>query len=394
MKHSKWTVLISSVFMQMVLGIIYIWGVFQPEVALHYGWSTPVSAAVFSVMIVFIITGSILGGKLQDIYSPRPVILISGVFVSIGAFLASFTKSSPIWMYFSYGGLSGIGIGAIYTTTIAAAQKWFKEKSPLATGIILGALGFGGVVFTPVAQFLLSHYGVPGTFRALSIIYFIICIGGGVFIVNPAAYEEINKGEKSAFLKGMSNKEMLGQPMYYILTAAMMFSLPAFFMMAPILKVLCLERGVSEKVSAYAVMSVALLNCVGRFVSPVISKRIGDKNTLVLLNVVTAASSIGMAFSYGWLCILFMCLIAVCFGGVFGVFPSMTSKLFGMKNAASNYGFVLIGYGISAIFAPGIYGITVPLGRYAPFITVAVISIAAVIISRFIGENYLGEGAV
>ena len=99
MVYNKWTALISSSIIQLVLGIIYIWGVFQPEVAAFYSWSIASSAAVFSVMIAFIVAGSIIGGKLQDITGPRPVIIISGVLIGVGAYLASFTKSSPVFMY-------------------------------------------------------------------------------------------------------------------------------------------------------------------------------------------------------------------------------------------------------------------------------------------------------
>lgn len=384
MKHSKWSVLVSSVFMQLVLGVIYIWGVFQPEVASYYGWSISTAAMVFSVMIAFIVLGSIIGGKLQDMYSPRPVVIASGILIGLGTYMTAYTKSeNPMFMYFSYGALAGSGIGAIYTTTIAVVQKWFKEQKGLATGIVLGALGFGGVVFTPVAQMLLNNGGVPVTFMVLGIVFFIICTLGGVFIVNP----EVEKASEAFDITGYTTVQMLRSPKYYVLVITMMLSLPAFFMVSPLIKVLCADRGISVNGAVYVVMASSVLNCCGRFIAPLISKRTGERDTIFLLNLVTIFASLGMIFAYKWMFVLLICLIAVCFGGFLGVFPGMTSGLFGIKNAASNYGFVLIGYGLSAIFAPGIYEFAMRWGMFAPFCVVAGCAIGAIAVGRFIDTD-------
>ena len=81
-------------------------------------------------------------------------------------------------------------MGFTYSTTIACAQKWYPDKRGLITGIIVSALGFGGVVFTPIIEMLIKKYGGVGTgelstLRVLSIIFIIVCTIGGLFIKNP-----------------------------------------------------------------------------------------------------------------------------------------------------------------------------------------------------------------
>lgn len=380
MKHNKWTVLVSAVLMQLVLGVIYIWGVFQPVVASNYGWSISTAAMVFSVTLAFFVVGCIAGGKLQDMYSPRPVVMVSGIMIGVGTYLASFTTASnPFYMYATYGVVVGIGIGAIYTTTLAVAQKWFPDNKPFATGTVLSALGLGGVIFTPLAQYLLSNFGVPKTFVVLSIIFLSVCFIGGIFMVNPKT--EVSAGTK---LSGYSNSQMLRCPMYYVVAITMLLSLPAFFMLSPLVKVLSADKGISGAVSTYVVMAFSVLNSAGRFIAPQIAKRVGEKGSILVLNIVTAFASLGLIVATGWMSVVLMCLIAVCFGGFLGIFPGVTTGLFGIKNAASNYGFVLIGYGVSAIFAPSIYEFASKWGGFAPFAIVAVFSIAAMIMSRFI----------
>ena len=50
-------------------------------------------------------------------------------------------------------------MGFTYSTTIACAQKWYPEKKGLVTGLIVSALGFGGVVFTPIVERLIKNFG-------------------------------------------------------------------------------------------------------------------------------------------------------------------------------------------------------------------------------------------
>jgi len=76
-------------------------------------------------------------------------------------------------------------MGMAYTTTIACCQKWFPDKRGLVTGIIVSALGFGGLLLTPVAETLINRYGVLNTFSILGIVFFVVNLIGAFFIINP-----------------------------------------------------------------------------------------------------------------------------------------------------------------------------------------------------------------
>ena len=62
-------------------------------------------------------------------------------------------------LWITYGVVGGIGMGMIYSTVIACCQKWYPDKRGLVTGIIVSALGFGGVLFTPLARGLIRTVG-------------------------------------------------------------------------------------------------------------------------------------------------------------------------------------------------------------------------------------------
>ena len=46
------------------------------------------------------------------------------------------------------------------------------------------------------------------------------------------------------------------------------------------------------------------------------------------------------------------CVIALCYGGGFGVMPSFTADLFGSKYVGGIYGWILLGWGFAAIPSP------------------------------------------
>src|SRR5690554_7049814 len=193
-KYNRIIPVIAAIAIQLCLGTAYIWSVFQNGIASSiFGGSNADAALTFSLLLALLGIGGTIGGTLQNKIGPRITVIIGGLILSIGFFVASFTTSSVPWLlWLTYGVLGGIGMGFTYSTTIACAQKWFPDKRGFVTGIIVSALGFGGVVFTPLAEFLIKKYGQsqPGngelaTFRWLALIFLIVCTIGGVFVKNP-----------------------------------------------------------------------------------------------------------------------------------------------------------------------------------------------------------------
>lgn len=124
-------------------------------------------------------------------------------------------------------------MGFIYSTTIACAQKWYPDKRGLVTGVIVSALGFGGVVFTPLVESIIKNFGngIVGqgeliSFRVLALIFIVVCSVGGWFIQNPpvdfapAGFTPKKSASNSVV---MTPSQALKTPQLYLL----MFSLNA-----------------------------------------------------------------------------------------------------------------------------------------------------------------------
>jgi OFA family oxalate/formate antiporter-like MFS transporter len=182
---NRWIPVLAGIAIQLCLGTVYIWGVFQPAVVKLFGWQQATAALTFSIVLGIFVCGSTIGGMIQDKLSPMPVIAVGGIVLGIGTFMASFTTAQMPWfLYLSFGVIGGFGMGTTYTTIIACCQKWFPDKRGMITGIIVSALGFGGVVFTPIAQHLISTRGVLETFRWFAVIFAVVCVVGSLLIKN------------------------------------------------------------------------------------------------------------------------------------------------------------------------------------------------------------------
>src|SRR3954451_171306 len=126
----RWWIALAAVLVQLALGAVYAWSVFNKPLQGQFGWSKSEAELAFEAAIGCIFIGSFIGGRIQDKRGPRPVAFAGGVLYSIGIILASLTNSSDqLWLLvLTYGVLGGIGLRAAYITPIAMLTKWFPDK--------------------------------------------------------------------------------------------------------------------------------------------------------------------------------------------------------------------------------------------------------------------------
>ena len=168
-RENKVMPLVSGAIIQLCIGIIYIWSIFQPAVMEYYSWSADNASVTFSIMLATFVLGIVVGGRLNDKKGPRLVVFLGGLMFCAGIFLSSLVPQDMPWLiYLFYGGMAGFGVGAAYTSTISCAQKWFMDKKGFATGVIVCTFGASTVVFTPIVNTLLKNVGVSQTFLTLS----------------------------------------------------------------------------------------------------------------------------------------------------------------------------------------------------------------------------------
>lgn len=362
-KLNRWKPVIAAVIIQFCLGTAYIWSVFQTGVANKVFNGDNASAALtFSILLGMLTIGSTFGGRLQDKKTPGPVVLMGGLVLGAGFIIASFASASFPWLlWISYGVIGGFGMGMIYSTLIATCQKWFPDKRGLITGIIVSALGFGGVIFTPIARALIINVGELQTFMWLGVIFIVTSSLGSLFIKNPPK-DFIPKGSNHESIKKINGSknytsiEMLKTPQFYIVTFTFLLACMAGLMMIGFTSPIAIAKGLSPEIAATGVMIIALFNSFGRVFWGGISDKLGRRVTLMTLLIMTAVLILLVNVVNGYMLLFLIALIGFSYGGFLGVFPVITADFFGMKNMGANYGIIMFGFGLGAIISSYIAG--------------------------------------
>lgn len=366
-KHNRMIPVIAAIAIQLCLGTAYIWSVFQAGIAESlFSGNNANAALTFSILLALLSVGGTIGGKLQDKIGSRLTVIIGGLILAIGFFLASFTTASAPWfLWVSYGLIGGLGMGFIYSITIACAQKWYPDKRGLITGVIVSALGFGGVVFTPIVELIIRKFGngIAGqgeliAFRVLSLIFVVVCSVGGWFIQNPPANyvpDGWTPKNSDASSKAMTPSQVLKKPQLYLLTFSLMLACMGGLMMIGFAKPIAVARGLAETATV-GVFAISIFNSFGRLFWGFVSDKLGCKKTIVILLALTAILSLCVNNVSGYMIFVLIACIGFAYGGFLSTFPAFTADLFGTKYNATNYGIVLVGFGLGAIISSYIAG--------------------------------------
>jgi len=368
-KHGVFAV-IAAIAIQLTLGVVYIWSIFQTGIATSiFDNNNAAAGLTFSLVLAMLAIGSLVGGYLASKYSTRRVVFVGGVILSTGFFLASFVTPNTSWLlWVTYGIMGGLGMGFTYSTTIACAQKWFPHKKGFVTGIIVSALGFGGVLFAPIADRLISVFGGIGvgelnTFFVLAIVFLTVCTIGSFFMKTPPTdylgdVTATSSPLQSAILTASRNylpKETIKTLRFYLITVTFMFGCMGGLMMLGFAKPIAVANGL-EATATIGVMAATISNSFGRLFWGAISDKLGRINTLIILLSTSATLSLFVNLANGYWIYLLIALIGFAYGGLLSNFPSLTADIFGTKNMAANYGLVLLGFGIGAIISSQIAG--------------------------------------
>lgn len=314
------------------------------------------------LLLATLSVGGVISGKLAAKYSTRAIVIIGGIILSAGFFLASLvTENYPWLLWIGYGIMGGTGMGFTYSTTIACAQKWVPHKKGFVTGLIVAALGFGGVIFTPIIERLIAHFGgsevgeLP-TFMVLSGLFLFVCTIGGLFLSNPPQEENKTKAQRTdADDSSLSPSQVLRDYRFYLIAVSMMLACMGGLMMIAFAKPIAVAKGLAET-ATIGVLVISLFNSLGRLFWGMVSDRLGRKNTIVLLLAGSAVLSLLVNSVNGYLIYVLIGFIGFFYGGFLSTFPSITADVFGPKYMATNYGMVLVGFGAGAIASSYIAG--------------------------------------
>jgi OFA family oxalate/formate antiporter-like MFS transporter len=388
---NRWLIVLGTIIVQMGLGTIYTWSLFNQPLVDHFGWQLNSVAITFSITSFALAISTLFAGKLQDRWGIRRLIATAGIVLGAGLIISS--QVSSLWMlYIMAGVVVGFADGTAYITSLSNIIKWFPEKKGLISGISVGAYGTGSLLFKYINGSLIQNVGVSHTFLYWGIIVMIMVVGGS-FLVREAKVTSQAVTVQGIQTKDYTVKEMLKTKEVYLLFVMFFTACMSGLYLIGIVKDIGVRlAGLDVASAANAVALVAIFNTVGRIILGALSDKVGRLKVVAGALLVTAAAVSVLSFArlnYG---LFFACVagIAFCFGGNITIFPAIVADFFGLKNQSKNYGIVYQGFGIGALSGSFI---AAALGGFVPTFTfIAVLSIISVVIALFIKAP--GQGAV
>ncbi|MHA1167520.1 MAG: L-lactate MFS transporter [Candidatus Hodarchaeales archaeon] len=412
---NRYFVVIGALIVQVCLGSIYAWSIFQTSLkAGPYNWDVFSSLLPFATGLATFAIVMVIAGKWQDKVGPRKVATIGGIFLGVGYLLASgvkFFETDPLisllWVIVTYGIIGGAGIGLAYVCPIAALVKWFPDKKGAITGIAVAGFGLGALivaqletafitVLTRTTDGKIATSDVSPAFLLLGIIYLIAVVASAQLLRNPPAGWkpegwEVPAPSATGLGKDYIWQDMLKTPQFWLLWFMFSFAATAGLMTLGILKsfLQVANTGIDDVMAASIVGVVAIFNAGGRIFWGTLSDRMGRIITMLCMFALLIISM----FLFGFMTDIIMLIIigaaiGLCFGGNFSLFPSTTADYFGTKNVGNNYGFVFTAYGVAGVLGALIptvmlSGITASVGTdYAPaFLICAVLALFAALLA-------------
>ncbi|MEH7484527.1 OFA family MFS transporter [Neobacillus drentensis] len=386
----RWLIVLGTIIVQMGLGTIYTWSLFNQPLVELFHWKLNSVAITFSITSFALAFSTLFAGKLQDKWGLRRVIGCAGIVLGAGLILSS--QVSSLWMlYILVGVVVGAADGTAYITSLSNLIKWFPERKGLISGISVGAYGTGSLLFKFINGSLIQSVGVSQAFFYWGVIVLILVVGGS-FLVREAKMSHEPQTVGGSIQKDYTVKEMIKTKQAYLLFFIFFTACMSGLFLIGIVKDIGVRLvGLDIEVASNAVALVAIFNTSGRIILGALSDKVGRLRVVSGTLVVTAAAVSVLSFvqlNYG---LFFICVagIAFCFGGNITIFPAIVADFFGLKNQSKNYGIIYQGFGIGAISGSFI---STALGGFIPtFKLIAVLSIVSLLIALTIKAPNFGE---
>ena len=359
-KTRPWAILAAGAAIQILTGLPAAWGVFQQPVMEEYGLSEQGAGLAFGILIAAFGVGCVIGGFLQDRNGPRHAALWGTALLCGGFFAAALLPGAAGgWFWGLFSVPAGLGTAFLYPSIQSCAQKWYKGRKGLATGVIGGAVGLSGAFLTVFVRTALRGFGpvqgIRGAFWALGALTLPVCLVGSALLTDPPPEKprpsQQGRGKAAPGLD-LSPGQMLRTRQYWLCAGAVCCSTPAVLLFSPIILKLGMERGLDESAALWSVVLGSVGSAAGRLLMPMLSDKIGRRPTDMILFAVSLGLSAVFWFAQGWAVVAVYAGLTFCYSALAAVLPALSTDLFGFPHAGVNYGFLALGQSVGSLAFP------------------------------------------
>jgi MFS transporter, OFA family, oxalate/formate antiporter len=362
----RWRYLIMGILcMVMIANLQYGWTLFVLPLHNAHGWSIADIQVAFALFIALETWPTPIDGWIADTlgpdWGPRAVMGGGGILVAIGWMIEAY--AGTLSLLYLGAALAGIGAGAVYTTAVGNAAKWFRDRRGLAVGLTAAGFGAGTALTIIPIRLVMASTGY-----ASALFWFGLIQGGIVLIVaqfirapRPGEAPVVSQVKVRQSVYNHSTREMLIKPVFWVMYLLFLLMAAGGLMATANLAAIAKSYNVANVavIAGASTLSVGLIfanvmNGVARPLFGWVSDHIGHSNTMAIAFALGAGAYFLMAQAGAtpWGFILIAGLIFLCWGEIFSLFPAMCTDLFGPKYATTNLSCLYTAKGAAGFLVP------------------------------------------
>ena len=360
------------------------YAVFLLPLEREYGWTRYQLTSVYSVFLLVSGFAAPLIGVLFDRVGPR---LVYGLGIAcIGSAYVAASSLDKLWQFYLLIGAS-VGIGVAMTGMVPASamlSRWFHTRLSRAIGIAFSATGVGIIVFIPVAQALVEHYGWRGAYFRLGAL--LLTIAPIVLFALP--WRRLAAGrppERASQLPSAGSEWTLrraaGTSIYWGMVQAFFFTAIGMFAILIQLVAFLVDAGFSPLAAATAFGFCGMLSAGSVMGSGFLTERFGSRQTVSVSFIGTMAGLVLLLLLAAHPSTLLLMAFVLVFGASMGVrgpiISSICTRHFAGPRVATIYGTVFAANSIGAAFGSLMGGVLHDLtGGYSAGLVFSLCSMA------------------
>lgn len=376
---NRWLVPPAAIAVQMCIGEIYGFSVFNVPLTRAIGittsvkgedWTIPQVGWIYSLGLIMLGLSAAVLGKWVEKNGPRKTMFASACCFCGGLVVASLGVHLHRLgiVYLGYGVLGGIGLGLGYIAPVSTLVKWFPDRPGMATGMAIMGFGGGALVGAPFGVELMNHFksatsvGVKEAFLVMAGSYFILMNLGTLIVRVPA-----NDWRPAGFVAPSSAKlvttsqvladDAIKTPQFWLLWAVLCLNVTAGIGILGQASLMCQDMfGVSAAVGGGFAGLLSIFNMMGRFVWSSTSDLTGRKVIYAVYFILGAALYLLIPFTqrlnHVGLFVAITAIIISMYGGGFATVPAYLRDLFGTAQVGAIHGRLITSWSMAAVLGP------------------------------------------
>ncbi len=322
--------------------VFYSFGVFFQPLIAEFGWTRAQISWGFSSVSIVGALWSPLVGRVVDRYGPRPSQLFGAVVLGTTFMALSLVQS--LGQYYAlmalFVSLGSTALGPIPSNSAVAG--WFLRRRGRALGFATAGISMGGVIFVPLAQQLIGHFGWRQAFVTLGAVVIGVALGPiALFMRKPPAElpaeERLPSGSGNGLTfeieHSVTARDAVRDPNFWLIAGA--FSLTVMGLSAILLHQvpLLIDFGVSPGHAALALGATAGVGVIGKLGFGALLERVEQRRVIVGCFLAQAAGLLLLPFAQTpWLLVLYVVVYGYAMGGNATLQATVLGECFGRRH--------------------------------------------------------------